>query len=233
MIELLTILTPIALLDSASIVPLCIVVMVVLLAGPRPVLKTTSFILGVFTVCFATGLLVLLGLGTVLDELGAYTIRLWKSPETEELILQMLIGLVLCAVGLRMALRKTKPTEKPVAKGMTAVQAFGAGAALTVIGLPAALPYLAAIELVLREHLSLKWEVVALGYYNAIFVAPLAALVGLHLVLGQRSREALLATQRFLDTWGERAIMLLLIVLGAVLVADAIGWFFGHPLIPV
>jgi hypothetical protein len=37
MVQLLTVLTPIGLLDSPSIVPLCIVILVVLLAGPNPV----------------------------------------------------------------------------------------------------------------------------------------------------------------------------------------------------
>lgn len=233
MLELLTILTPIALLDSTSIVPLCIVILVVLLAGPRPLLKSASFILGIFVVYLACGMLVLLGLESVLDELRAYTIRLWKSPETEELILQMLIGLVLCAVGLRMAFRGKRSTEKPVATGMTTVQAFGAGAVLTIVGLPGAVPYLAAIELVLREHLSLKREILVLGYYNAVFVAPLAAIVGVHLALGERGRSVLDGTRRFLDAWGHRVILVLLIVLGALLIADAIGWFLGTPLIPV
>ncbi len=233
MIELLTILFPIALLDSVSIVPLCIVVLVVLLAGPKPVLKSAAFILGIFVSYLACGVLVLLGLESVLDEVRAYTIRLWKSPETEELILQILIGIVLCAVGLRMALRGKKPTRQPVAIGMTTLQALGAGAALTIVGLPGAVPYLAAIDLVLREHLSLSREIVVLAYYNVVFVAPLAAIVGLRRVLGDRSQRFLDGTRRFLDTWGQRIIVVLLIVLGTVLIADGIGWFFDYPLIPV
>ncbi len=48
MIELLTILTPIGLLDSTSIIPLCIVFLVVLLTGPNPALKSFALILGIY-----------------------------------------------------------------------------------------------------------------------------------------------------------------------------------------
>lgn len=233
MLELLTILTPIAVLDSVSIVPLCIVVMVVLLAGPRPVVRSLSFIFAIFVVYLACGMLVLLGLESALHELRAYTVRLWQSPETEELILQIVIGIVLCAVGLRMAFRGRKVAAKRVTGGMTTAQAFAAGAGLTIVGLPGAVPYLAAIELVLREHLGLKREIVALAYYNAVFVAPLGALVVLHLALGERGRGALEQTRRLLDTWGQRVLVVLLVALGLLLIADGIGWFLGYPLIPV
>ncbi len=233
MLELLAILTPIALLDSTSIVPMCIVVLVMLLAGPHPIFRSCSHILGIFVVYLACGALILLGLETVLDEIRAYTLRLWKNPETEEILLQILIGSVLCGLAVRMARSPKERVDKPVSSGMTAAQAFAAGAVLTVVGLPGAVPYIAAIDLILREDLDLVNQALVLGYYNVVFVAPLFAIVAVHGALGDRSQRVLDSIRRVLETWGQRVVVVLLFALGAVLVADGLGWLLGYPLIPV
>lgn len=233
MIDLVVVLTPIALLDSLTMVPLCIVPLVVLLAGPSPIVRAFAFVLGIFVAYLACGLLILLGLQSVFDELNAYAVRLWKSPYTEELIAQILLGILLCGFALRiMRGRKARGTETAAA-GMTAIQAALAGAGLTVAGLPGAVPYLAAIDLILRDEITLAQRILALGSYNLVFVVPLAAIVALRLVLGERGEAALHAVQRVLATWGQRIVVALLMFLGAVLIADGIGWFLGTPLIPV
>ena len=233
MVELLIVLTPIGLLDSTSMIPMCIVILVVLLAGPSPLLSSSALIVGIFVTYVASGLLILLGLQGVFDEISAYTLRLWKNPETEELIFQAVIGAVLLAFGVRIATARKRHTEKPVASDMTGIQALVAGAGLTIVGLPGAVPYFAAIDLILRTDVTLPQRMLALGYYNFVFVTPLVAIVALRLILGERSTGILDAVKRFFDSWGQRLIVALLLMLGVVLLADGIGWFLGHPLIPV
>ena len=233
MVELLVILTPIGLLDSISMIPIAIVIMVVLLAGPKPLLRSSSLIVGIFVTYVVTGLLILLGLQNVFDEISAYTLRLWKNPETEELIFQAVIGAVLLAFGVRIAAARKSRTEKPVASDMTGIQAWVAGAGITIVGLPGSVPYFAAIDLILRTDVTLPQRMLALGYYNFVFVIPLAAIVALRLILGERSTGILDAIKQFFDGWGQRLIVALLLILGVVLVVDGIGWFLGHPLIPV
>ena len=83
MVNLLVILTPIGLLDSMSMIPVCIVIVVVLLAGPSPLLRSSALIVGIFVTYAASGVLILLGLQSVFDEISAYGLRLWKNPETK------------------------------------------------------------------------------------------------------------------------------------------------------
>ena len=232
MTELLTILTPIGLLDSTSIVPLCIVLLVVLLAGPNPIGRSCSLIFGVFVVNFVCGLLILLGLRTLIDRIEAYTERLWVNPNIEELILQIVIGIALCALAWRITKNRKKRADKPAPTSMTGIQAFLSGAVLTIVGLPGAVPYLAAIDLTLRAELNATQEIIALVYYNVVFVLPLAAIVVLRLALGERSQAPLDKVKAFFNRWGQRVIVLLLVVLGVVLTLDGIGWLLGYPLIP-
>ena len=178
-------------------------------------------------------MLILLGLQSVFDQISAYTLRLWKNPKTEELIFQILIGAVLSAFAVRIATARKRRTEKPVASDMTGVQALLAGAGFTIVGLPGAVPYFAAIDLILRTDVNVLQRMLALGYYNFVFVTPFAAIVALRLILGERSRNILDAVKGFFDSWGQRLIVAFLLMLGVVLLVDGIGWFVGYPLIPV
>lgn len=208
MVDLLVILTPIGLLDSVSMIPVSIVMLVVLLAGPRPLLRSSALILGIFVAYVAGGLLILLGLQSVFDEISAYVLRLWKNPDAEELIFQILIGIVLCAFAVRIATARKSRAEKPVASSMTAVQALLAGVGLTIVGLPGAVPYFAAIDLILRTDVTPVQRMLALGYYNIVFVVPLAAIVALRLILGERSTGILDTVKGFFDRWGQRRMAL-------------------------
>ena len=233
MSALFFVLTPIALFDSTSFIPLCLVFLIALLAGPRPVLSSMAHIAGVLAINVLCGLLLLFGLQSVFDQINAYAVRVWNDPSTEELILQILLGLLACGFGLRMA-RGGKARETEAAPGgMSPAQAFLAGTGLVIVSLPGALPYFAAIDLILRADFGLLHQTTALLFYNFVFVLPLIALVGLRLALGARNPGLLGAVKRYFDKWGGRLIGAALLVLGAVLIIDGIGWFLDRPLIPV
>jgi len=223
----------IALLDSLSFISLCAVFLVVLLAGPRPAWRSLALLSGVCVTYFAAGALALLGLHQVFDDVNAYLVRLWRSPHTLELILQIAIGAVLVLVGWHLAVRRTTRDAQPVVETMTATQAWLAGASLTIAGLPGAVPYLAAVDLLLRTDLPLVQGMLLIALYSFVFVAPLAAIVGIRLAIGTRADPLIDAMRRFLERWGAKLIVGLMVALGSILVIDGIGWFFGHPLIPV
>ncbi len=230
---LLVVLTSIALLDSTSIAPLCLAPLIALLAGHRPYLGAASLLLGIFVVYFAFGTVVLLGLGAVFDRLNEWLGSLWREPETIEIWLQIAIGLVLLFFGYRMANARESRGERGASLVMSPIQGFTLGAGLTLVGLPGAVPFFAAADQMLRADLSTAGGVAALLYYNAIFLLPLAAIVVVRLVLRKQSETIFAAISRFFDVWGTRLIMALLILLGAILTIDGIGWLLGTPLIPV
>ncbi|MEM7225657.1 MAG: GAP family protein [Pseudomonadota bacterium] len=233
MTELLFILIPIALLDSTSIIPLCIVLLIVLLSGPGPLIRSSMLIAGIFVTYLACGLLILFGLDSLFDALEAYAMRVWQNPNAWELLFQILVGLVLLAVAWRMTRKTPKSADKPATAGMTGTQAFTAGVGLTIVGLPGAVPYFGAINLIIRDELTFAQEIVALVVYNIFFVVPLAAIVVLRQVMGEASQSLLERVRAVFDTWGTRVVIALIVALGAVLVADGLGWFLGYPLIPV
>ena len=233
MVDLMLVLTPIALLDSTSIIPLAIVLLVMLLGGPSPLLRSAALLAGIFLVYAVCGLLILFGLQSVFDAVNVYALRVWQDPNTEELIFQLLIGLVLAVFGVRIARARKGTAEKETPTTMTAGRALLAGAGITIIGMPGAVPYLAAIDLILRSDLRTIQQISVVLFYNFVFLLPLAAIVLLRLMLGERSRAFLEGVRRSLDRWGQRVVASLMLVLGALLTIDGVGWFLGYPIIPV
>ncbi|MDG2306845.1 MAG: GAP family protein [Candidatus Binatia bacterium] len=233
MTALFTVLTSIALLDSTSIVPLCIAPLVALLAGKRPYLGAASLLLGIFVVYFGFGILVLLGLGAVSDQLNGWVESLWRAPETSEIWLQIAIGLILLVFGYRMANARQSRGERGATLVMSPLQGFTLGAGLTLVGLPGAVPFFAAADQILQADLSIAGGIGALLYYNAVFLFPLCMIPLIRFVFPTQSEAIFARIARFFDVWGRGLIIALLILLGAILTIDGVGWLLGTPLIPV
>jgi cytochrome c biogenesis protein CcdA len=233
MMTLLLILTPISLLDSLSVVPLCIVPLAILLGGKRPILGPVMLIAGIFVTYFPFGLLLIFGLDHVLDRINEIIAELWKEPDTLDLILQIIIGLAMLIFGYRAANARESHGERDAQEGMTPTQAFMLGAMLNLTGMWGALPYFAAIDQILRADIGSTGMILAVIFYNVIFTLPLLAFIVLRIALGEQANRLFQKLTQFLSQWGRRLIIAILLILGLVLIIDAIGWFAGMPLIPV
>lgn len=80
MSTLLIVLSGISLLDSTSIISVCIVPLAEILGGPRPIAAGVGFLAGIFLTTLAAGVTVILGLDALLDAIGPVVSRLWTIP---------------------------------------------------------------------------------------------------------------------------------------------------------
>ncbi len=234
MLDLLAVLTPIALIDSASITPLGLVPLATILAGKRPFGTAFAFLAGLFVSYLIMCLLFLFGLSVFLMRMNVWLNYRWNNPEPADFGIQILVGLVMLVFGLRIAeKRKSKSGGRELQSGVTPASAFGFGFLMNVVGFPGALPYFAAADRIAQADPTTSNAVIAVVYYVTIFVLPLTAIVLLRALMGQRMDAVMQAIQGFFDTWGKRLIMVLLILLGVTLVVDGIAYFMGGPLIPI
>ena len=231
MATILILLAPIALLDSTSVIPLSIVALAILLAKPRPLLTSGCFILGTFSIYLLTGLLLLVGLEGAFDQLEAYSVEFDGPPNKEEVIFQISLGLLLCAFGLKLAKIRGTPHNRITAESASPGRAFLLGIGLTFFGMPGGLPYLAAIQLVLRAELPFAEQLLAVLFYNLVFVSPLALIAAIPLIFGPSGQEILQRVRRFVDRWGQKIIVSLLVGFGLLLAIDGVAWFLGFPMI--
>lgn len=223
----------IALLDSTSMVPLCIAPLAALLAGERPLLGAAAFLVGIGVVYFVFGLVVLLGLDALFDGLDAWLERFMKEPETIEICVQIAVGLVLVVFGYRMAAARETRGDRGASDVLGPSEGFAIGAGLTLVGLPGAVPFFAAADQITRADLSMATGLLWLSYYVLVFLFPLSTIVLVRALVPGRSAMIFRAIGRFFEVWGRRVVIVLLIVLGAILAVDGVGVLLGYPLIPV
>jgi len=233
MITLLLILAAIALLDSMSMVPLAVLPLTVALGSPRPLALAGAFVAGISAAYLVCGIPLLLGAEIFLDYFGAYLKRLWNQPNALELILQIILGalLILSAWYLRRS-KKAKSDSDPVAT-TSPVAMFSLGATLMLIGMPGAVPYLAAIERIVSFDPNWLGALALLAFYNLVFVLPFLVLIGFRFLMPGLAGRLFKSLADFCLSMMPRLTALLFFVLGLVLIVDGIGWFLGYPLLPL
>ncbi len=230
---IILILTPISLVDSSSIIPLSLLPLIILLSGRRPVLGSVAFLSGIFATYLILGILIALGLSSMFDQINVYLTQIWKHPDTLDLITQIIIGVILLVCGFRRPRARESRGDSGISDSITPPKAFIIAAGLVIIGIPGAIPYLAAIDMLLRADLSGFEVVLALLYYNVLFILPLSVLVFIRVLFPNQSDKIFDFIKDLIAKWGRRVIVTLLVILGLVMVVDGIGWFLGIPLIPV
>ncbi|MBD2730713.1 GAP family protein [Nostoc sp. FACHB-892] len=218
--SLLAYLVAIAALDSLN--PTTTAVQMYLLSTPKPVPRSVSFIAGVFITYWTAGLAVVLGASQL-------TINLPGLPPSLMYTLQLIIGIVLLLVGWNLKNAADSQEAKRPAQ-LTIAQTFFFGSAATLWDFPTALPYLAAIERIVRSQFDLFTTMGVLAIYNVIFVFPLIALLGLYICLGEHSLNLIQAINRSVQKWGHKILRVLLMGLGILLIVDCIAFALGRPI---
>ena len=104
---------------------------------------------------------------------------------------------------------------------------------LTVVGFPGAVPYFAAADKITQANLPVSGMVLAVSFYCAVFILPLALLVVLHRLLGERLDGFLQGCRDFFETTGTTIMKTAMILLGLILIADGVAYFIAEPLIPI
>ena len=230
--NLLAILTSIALVNSVLFLPTGITGIAASLATQRPFLTAIAFVAGKFTPHFLFGLLIAVGLDAAFDYLKLRAREAWQDPDYWLVGVQMIIGIAMIVVATLVSRGSKDPTSPKSTKPVTPLSAFSVSAGVTLVGLPGALLYFAAIDQVLRANLASPSVVIAILYYNLVLVSPLALIVLLRRLLGTKVDPLFSAISRFFERWGKKIVLLALLGVGAVLALDAIGWFIEFPLLP-
>ena len=189
-------------------------------------------IIGVYVTYLICGVLIYFGLRQVFEGLATAMHKWWHNPDTGDYGLQIVIGFALVIVGYKISTPPRPKKKRDISTEASPIGAFLFGAGLTIIGMPGALPFFAAVDQLLRADLPDYQTVIAIAAYCLIFTAPLVGIVLVRIALADKADAILGAVNRFLDSWGKGVIIVLLVLLGLVMVVDGIAFFLGHPLIP-
>jgi len=212
--EVWTVLLPILLTDVVN--PVLFAFMVYAAGSPRPVLLSSSMLLGHTTAYFSVGIVLALSMNTISE---------WfANPGAIDFIIEMILGLALLwvAAGSRKSTGK-RPDEETA--DLTVLSAFGFGAVINFIGIPFAVPYFAAIDQILKTDFSTTEAVLMLLSYNLAYMLPFALVPVLSAVMGDKAKPILGRVNEVLDKVSGVLMPVLLGLIGLALLADAIMYF--------
>jgi cytochrome c biogenesis protein CcdA len=217
-VELLPAIVGLAVVDSIN--PSALLATIVLLLRGRPARPLVAvYVAAVLVTYFAVGLALTLGLGltpqALLESDAAY-------------LAQGVLGAAMLAYAVLAPdrSRRRDPAASgrlPAVRGPVAV--FALGAAVTVLELPTALPYLGAVGAITRADLAVGDWLPLLATYNLIFVLPPLALLAAHVALGDRASGLFERLRARLGGAAREGLLWLLGLVGFLLLTDALRHF--------
>lgn len=181
--------------------------------------RLLHFTLGVFTVYLTGGLVLALGPGHALLSTVARP-RPWVAH-----LFEIVLGTVALVAAVVLWIRRDEVARRVLARERRAARSsFALGAAIISVELPTAFPYFAVIAAVVGSDQSLLRQFVVIVIFNVIFVAPLASIVVLRRVGGQRADRPLASVRGWLDRHTGALVAGVTAVLGvALLLVGGVG----------
>lgn len=219
-----------------SINPSTIAPALYLAAGRRPLIRVAEFTLAVFLVYLAGGALIALGGGQLLRSLVPDV----DIRHTVRYTAEVVAGVVLLGAAVmiwrrrhRMAARGLPGSDPKRRSGLLL------GASITVVELPTAFPYFAAIAAIVGSGLGTAREFTLLLTFNVFFVLPLIAIMLTLLLAGEQANERLAQGRRFLERRWPHLLCGLILLVGAIAILfgatglasgihGRVGRFFRH-----
>ena len=190
-----------ALIDSINPSAIVVTLWLLSVAGKQAPVQVVTYVSAIFLTYFLLGALLVAGIGVVLPSFGDV---LRRPPG---LIVQSLVGLALLVYGLTASEKppSSQRVSRPSTRTYAALVLLGIG--VTAMELPTAIPYFAAIALIVEAEFPVRVWAPLLGVYNLIFVLPPIALLVGHLVFERRLAESYAALRQRLES-SARGIML-------------------------
>jgi Sap, sulfolipid-1-addressing protein len=188
------------------------------LAGAPRGRGLVSFTLGVFAVYLAGGIVLVFGPGPAL--INAFH----HVGGTVEHGLQAAGGVI--AFAFAVALWRSRGgtgADRQRRHCNTHLSAFAFGAGIMAVELPTAFMYFGAISAILVAHAAAPLQVSLLVVYNALFVAPLLAILAIRLLSWDRADRWLAGGERWLRGAGQIALAAVAATAGVALVAIGVS----------
>ena len=190
--HLLAVVLLIAAVDSAN--PSTIAPALFLAAGQAAFRSLLGFIAGVLVVYLLGGLVIVVGPGQALLALIPH-----PGVETRHLLeLCLGVGLLVLAGALWLG-RKRVAHDVTRDKGRVDRSSFLVGAGISVVELPTAFPYFAAMAAMVGSGKNVSTQIGVLVAYNAVFIAPLLAVLGVRMLARKRGQRWLERVRADLD----------------------------------
>lgn len=220
MLGLEIVLTPILLADMIN--PILLAAVLFGLGSFRPMVNTWAIIGTFFVSYFLSGVVIAIALEEFihsfhLTEAFAYTFEFGVA------VLLLWVGLDQIRKG------DTHPEEKLKHKRTMSIWDAGRlGLQVNFVGLPFAIPYLAAIDQILKANIDEIASVSVLLIYNVLYIIPFAAMIAIKWYYHEKSRPIFEKFNRWVHHISVDYLPWIFITLALLLFEDCISFLLGY-----
>jgi cytochrome c biogenesis protein CcdA len=209
MTELLTVITPLLLIDALN--PVLFAVLIYAGGSSRPVANSSAMLLGHTLAYFVVGLVASLGIERLTQRLD--------NPQPVDFIIEFVLGIAFIYAALASREGGASETKQPEGE-LTPLKCLLYGAVINFMGAPFALPYLAVISEIVQSDLSTASAVTVLAGYNFIYALPFVMVPVLIAFIGDRAQPVLAKINQFLEKGTDLLMPWLMLGLGLWLLFD-------------
>lgn len=220
MMHLFFVILPILVVDVVN--PILLAGTIYGLGSKKPFGNGGLVLFSFFISYFLVGLFIAIGL----ESFEEY----FRLPRYFDYVLELLVALLLFYMAVKQyregdAHREEKLKHKP---DMTPANALLLGVQINVVGLPFAVPYLAAIDQILKADVSLGASLLILFLYNAFYVLPYSCLFLIRYVYPKESSLIFEGINNWMHRLVSKWMPLIFCLLGLLLVEDAVSFLIGY-----
>lgn len=207
---LIVLVISIGIVDSVN--PATIIVALYLAAGDHPGRRVTEFTFGVFATYLLGGVAVALGLGQLI--LAAVP----RPGATARAVGEIVVGAALVAMAAVLWANRRRLAERLAPRLEPGTRSTAIlGAAMTVVELPTAFPYLAAIGAIVDSGVGITRQLILLVLFNVCFVLPLILIIAALMLSGERALPLLRAARLRLERHWPLALTSLALLAGLLI----------------
>lgn len=217
-----------ALVDSTSIGTLFLPIFFLLAPGRLRVGKLLTYLAAIAIFYFIVGVIVQAGAGALFEALGGVI------ESTMAYIVQLVLGLVLIALGFWIGFTKPKDPERPgritswrdraMADGAPPTALIGLALVAGVMELATMLPYLGAIGLLTTSGLPLPARLLTLAAYCVVMVLPALVLLVLRIMAAKRVEPLLTRFAAWMERNARENTAWVVGIVGFLLARDAAAY---------
>lgn len=220
MLYLLIILTPILIVDLLN--PILLAGTVYGLGSRRPIVNGSTVLISFFVTYFLAGIVIAISLEIFID--------FFHIPHGFDYLLELAVAaLLFYSAWSQKKETNSHPEEKlKHDEGMTLKEAALLGLQINLVGLPFAIPYLAAIDQILKAEISVIKMLSILLLYNIAYILPFTLLIFLRILYQKKSDAIFKSINVGIQRFSDKYMPVILFILGVLLVEDALSYFLGY-----
>jgi len=220
MIQILIILFPLLIADMIN--PVLLAGTIYGLGTKHPFRNTMAIILSFFVTYLISGLIIAIALETLEDY--------FHLPPYFDYILELIVAALLFYMAWNMFKKGDQHPEQKLKHevGMTITEALVLGLQINIVGLAFALPYLAAIDQILKAEIGPTTTLFVLLLYNALYVLPYSLLIVVRIIYQKESDPVFNKINNWMHRIYAKYMPWIFLIIGILLVEDAVSFLIGY-----